>query len=256
MVHHVHGDQWYREFPYWVGRFGWFLESQVVPWLYRHKRVITVSPTTEEELHKIGFKAQQISVIFNGLEVKIPLPRSESPTPRIAYVGRIKAYKRIDLLVRAVHQLRHEFPDLHLDIAGTGDGIGQLKKLIDDLGLQSHVTLHGYVDEATKAHLLASATLFATPSMQEGWGLSVIEANAYGCPAVAYNVPGLSAAIPNNETGLLANTHAEFIEAMARIIRDEALRQRLSRGAIFWASMFSWEYSALSTISVLADSRV
>ena len=251
MIHHVHNQQWFREFSVLPARIGWFLEKHVVPFLYRNKNVITVSPTSEEELLHIGFKKSQISIVFSGLSITVPENVTKPETHRIAYVGRLKAYKRLHLLVEAVNKLRYEFPRVHLDIAGNGDTLEELRELVKKLDLQAHVTLYGFVTEATKLEILARANVFATPSMQEGWGLSVIEANAYGCPAVAYNVPGLSASIPNNETGFLANTDAEFVEAIAKIFRDEKLSERLSRGAKFWAGMFDWKSSSLSTLSVM-----
>jgi glycosyltransferase involved in cell wall biosynthesis len=253
VIHHVHGEQWASEFSAKVARFGQFLENKITPWVYRKCSVITVSPTTEQALLKLGYKQEQLAIVYNGVNVVFPMKRNESKKPTVAYVGRLKKYKRIDRLIEFVDELRHEFPDIHLEIAGIGDADAELEALIDDCQLVNFVTLHGYVDELTKAQILSRAHVFATPSMHEGWGISVIEANAYGCPAVAYNVPGLAASIPNNETGLLADDDDEFIEAIARILRDDPLRQRMSGFAKQWAGMFDWYASSLSTLSVMME---
>ena len=55
LVHHVHGMQWFIEFPYPIAAFGWFLESKVVPRIYRHWPVIAVSQTTRQALLELGF---------------------------------------------------------------------------------------------------------------------------------------------------------------------------------------------------------
>ncbi len=156
--------------------------------------------------------------------------------------------------MRAVDELRVEFPDLRLDIAGDGDARADIAALVKELGLQEHVILHGFVDDQTKAALLRSASVFATPSMYEGWGLSVIEANAHGCPAVAYDVPGLRVAVRHGETGLLATDVAGFREALALLLRDHDLRHRLSHNARAWAAGFDWDSCATETLQVLRTS--
>jgi glycosyltransferase involved in cell wall biosynthesis len=111
--------------------------------------------------------------------------------------------------------------------------------------------MHGYVSETRKAQILSTASVFATPSMHEGWGLSVIEANAYGCPAVAFDVPGLRTSIHNGETGLLAVDDLSFLDALVRIMIDPEFRDRLSVGASEWAAKFDWDVSAQQTLEVL-----
>jgi glycosyltransferase involved in cell wall biosynthesis len=88
--------------------------------------------------------------------------------------------------------------------------------------------------------------------MHEGWGLSVIEANSYGCPAVAYDVPGLRVAIRNQETGLLAHSDGEFREAIALLLRNPELRAKYGEAAKQWAARFDWETAAKDTLLVLA----
>ena len=252
LVHHVHNRQWFAEFPKPVAVFGWFLERYVVPLIYRWRPVIAVSPTTQDALTTLGFSHDQIRVIYNGNVPPERVPEVAHTQPRVVYVGRIKRYKRLGRLVKAVAQLRQEFPEIRLDIAGDGDARPELEALIDRLGLRDIVSNHGFVDDARKAELLAGATVFATPSMHEGWGLCVIEANAYGCPAVAYDVPGLRVAIRNRETGLLAHSDGEFREAIALLLRNPELRAQYGEAAKQWAARFDWEAAAKDTLRVLA----
>jgi glycosyltransferase involved in cell wall biosynthesis len=254
LVHHVHGKQWFIEMPHPLSDLGWFLERKVVPAVYRRWPVIAVSPTTRDALLELGFAPSQVTVVYNGVDLPAELPkRRHDGVPRNAYVGRLKRYKRLELLIRAVAELRHKYPTIHLDIAGDGDAKDDIEALVNELSLQDHVTLYGYVDEKTKAEILARADVFATPSTQEGWGLSVIEANAFGCPAVAFNVPGLSVAVRDGETGLLANSEAAFTAALGKILGDAETRSCLSAGALAWAAMFRWENTAASTLQVMTD---
>jgi glycosyltransferase involved in cell wall biosynthesis len=257
LVHHVHDQQWFAEFSPPAAAVGWFLERRVVPLLYKRRPVISVSPTTRDALVKTGVSGSQIRVVYNGVEPpQRTAEAAHSAQCRIAYVGRIKRYKRLERLVRIIPALREEFPNVHLDIAGSGDATPAIEALVEELGVRDHVSVHGFVDDQKKGEILGGATVFATPSMHEGWGLSVIEANAHGCPAVAYDVPGLRAAIRHGETGLLAADNEGFHRALSFFLGDPDARKRYSMAARRWADGFTWEASARETLEVLHTGRV
>ena len=139
-------------------------------------------------------------------------------------------------------------PELRLDIVGAGDARDELETLTTALGANERIRFHGFVDDEEKSRLLGSATVFATPSMHEGWGLSVLEANGHGCPAVAYDVPGLSVAIRDGETGLLVEDEAGFCNALRTILAQPTVRDRLGAEARRWAEEFSWDRCANETL--------
>jgi glycosyltransferase involved in cell wall biosynthesis len=252
LVHHVHDRQWFAELPPPLAALGWCVEHYLLPRLYHDRPVIAVSPTTRDALVRLGFSPEHIAIVYNGVSYAPDLDGAASHCGhRVVYVGRLKRYKRLERLVRAVVALRRDFPDVHLDIAGRGDARAELERLIERLGAQDYVTLYGFVDEETKRALLRRAAVFATPSMHEGWGLSVIEANAHGCPAVAYDVPGLCVSICHGQTGLLARDDDGFTNVLAEVLRDDALRVRLADGARMWAAQFDWQACATATLGVL-----
>jgi glycosyltransferase involved in cell wall biosynthesis len=252
LVHHVHDRQWFAEFPYPLAAVGWFLERRMVPRLYRREAAIAVSSTTRDALVRTGIERSRIRVIYNGVTPTTATgANGYSGGHRIAYVGRVKRYKRLDRLVRMIPALREEFPDIRLDVAGSGDAMPDIEALVGELGLQDSVTVHGFVDERKKGAILSQASVFATTSMHEGWGLTVIEANSYGCPAVAYDVPGLRVAIRHGETGLLAQNDADFRRALSLFLGDEEARRHYSEAAREWAKKFSWDSCARQTLAIL-----
>lgn len=256
-VHHVSGRQWFAEFPRPIAALGAALERYVVPRVYRRRRAIAVSPTTRDAMVETGFKPEQVEIVYNGTPDLSAACGDGSDEPAahwtLAYVGRLKRYKQIDRLILAFAGLRNEFPDLRLEIAGEGDAADDLRALVTSLGIDEFVTFHGFVDDETKLRILDHATVFATPSMQEGWGLSVLEANARGCPAVAFDVPGLRSAIVDGETGLLAADEREFRDDIARLLLDPELRARMSEAARRWAARFDWETAASRTLTILGS---
>jgi glycosyltransferase involved in cell wall biosynthesis len=89
--------------------------------------------------------------------------------------------------------------------------------------------------------------------VKEGWGITVIEANAVGTPVVATDAPGLRDAVRDGETGLLvadgpADAFAlRLAERVAVLLDDPALCARLSAGALAWSKRFSWQATAQAT---------
>ncbi len=105
-------------------------------------------------------------------------------------------------------------------------------------------TIYGYVSEEKKFLLFEKAWVLIHPSIREGWGLNVIEANGVRTPAVGYNVTGLRDSILDNQTGLLAQQSIEsLVEKTYDVLSDKKLRDKLSHAAYTWARSFSWQNS-------------
>jgi glycosyltransferase involved in cell wall biosynthesis len=86
----------------------------------------------------------------------------------------------------------------------------------------------------------------ASASVKEGWGLTMLEANACGTPTVATRVPGLVDSVVDGETGLLVpyGDQAALTAALVRVLADEPLRRRLGEGGRRFAVNFTWEAAA------------
>jgi glycosyltransferase involved in cell wall biosynthesis len=109
------------------------------------------------------------------------------------------------------------------------------------------VKFFGHVSEEEKIKLLSKAWVMVNPSIREGWGINVIEANACGTPAIAYDVPGLKDSIINEKTGLLVKENGnveKLAEAIIRVLENETLRKTLSVNALEYSRSFSWDKAA------------
>ena len=168
----------------------------------------------------------------------------------------IKQYKNLAHLLRAMKIIvdAKQLNDVKLTIAGRGD-FEELKKAVAELGLSEYVELLGEVSDKEKVELFNRAWIYVTTSSREGWGLTAIEANACGTPAIAYNVPGLRDSIIEGETGLLAPSGDvdALGEAILRILTDNGLREKLSRGAVEWAKRFNWDRTASEIMNVIKN---
>src|SRR6185295_3919624 len=121
--------------------------------------------------------------------------------------------------------------------------VAGLERQIARLGLGHAVELRGFVSEEEKIALYRGARVFVNPSEKEGWGLTILEANACGVPAVASDVPGLRDSVRHDETGLLV-PHGDvnaLAAALHDVLTDDAMWTRLRGGALQWAANFTWD---------------
>ncbi|MBJ7243644.1 MAG: glycosyltransferase family 4 protein [Solirubrobacteraceae bacterium] len=249
-LHHVHQDQYLREFGL-AGKPAAFLgEKAPLRFLYRHQPFIVPSAGVRRDLARLGIDPRSVTVCHNGADhIEVPATPDASPSeqPTLVYVGRLRRYKRVDLLLTVIA----EIPDARLLIAGRGEEEGALRDLADDLGIANRVSFLGFVSDEERAILLQRAWINVTASSAEGWGLTVIEAARYGTPSVAIAVGGLTEAIIDNETGLLAQSSKELTGQVRMLLDDAQLRERLGDAAKSRADRFTWEQTARTTIAIL-----
>lgn len=247
VIHHLFGKTIYTEAGMLAGLYVRFFERRI-PHAYRKTPLCVVSESTRQECEEMGFKSDAVTIIHNAIDHRqFPMTiTKKADAPTVVFVGRLKKYKSVDHLLRAAARVRTVLPTLRIEILGTGDQLEPLRSLANELGLSSNVTFHGFVTEIEKTAWLSVAHVVVNSSVKEGWGISNIEANACGTPVISANVPGLRDSVRDGLSGLLyeygdVDTLARL---MQRMLVDEHERERLSEGAIRWASTFTWERSA------------
>jgi glycosyltransferase involved in cell wall biosynthesis/O-antigen/teichoic acid export membrane protein len=251
LVHHIHRDHYVRE----MGRKGalaaWLLETAPLRFLYRHSRFLTISHAAAADIAELGIPLDEVDVNYIGVEADAFAPGERAAEPTLLYLGRLKKYKRIEVLLDVLEHV----PEAVLEVAGEGDHREALEAEIERRGLAGRVRMHGHVSEEEKRRLLASAWVNLTASSAEGWCLTVMEAAASGTPSAAMAVGGLPESIVDGETGLLAETPEELAEKTALLLEDAELRERLGRRALERAHEFTWERTAESNLRVLEEER-
>ena|GEM_PF-309904 len=252
VLHHVHQKQFPLYFPAPVARIGALLETPGSRWVYRRRPVVVVSPSTRDEAREVlGLRGPRY-LCPNGVTMPASVlagPGAAPPgPPTIVCVGRLVPHKRLHLLLEALPELLARHPGLRVDVVGDGPEGEALRGRARVLGLGPDVVRwHGFAPNTERDRLLAGATLTVNPSHGEGWGLSVLEANAYGVPAVAFRVPGLRDAVRDGYTGWLADSTTHFGQVIDMALTELAdpERARIVRSrAHAWAAGFSWEASA------------
>ena len=254
LVHHVHREQWPVVLPGFQGRLGWWIESKVAPRLYRHCQYVTVSHATRAELAGLGVDPARASVIHNGSPEVPARPVTRSHNPLLVVLGRLVPHKQVEVALHTVAALAEEFPALELVVAGKGWWEQRLREIAVDLGISERVRFAGFVTEAEKHPLLGSAWLALTPSLKEGWGLTIVEAGACGTPTVAFrSAGGVNESLVDGKTGLLADDEDDFVAQVRTLLTDDSLRQAMAEAAQSHAARFTWA-AAGKLFAALVDS--
>ena len=251
IVHHYHGKIYFKELSQPLALCLYLWERLLIPCCYKNSTIVTVSKSTKKDLVKLGIPSKNIHVVYNAINNDLVNEafnkniRKKSNRPMILYFGRVKKYKRLNHLLKAFKLVKEKIPKVKLVIAGKGNGYKHLIPLSMILGLDS-IEFRGVVSEEEKIKLLKEAWVSVTPSTKEGWGITVIEANACGTPVIAYKVPGLRDSIRHGYNGLLVeNGNIKALSnAIINLIEDNDLREELSRNAKEWAKQFNWDKSA------------
>jgi glycosyltransferase involved in cell wall biosynthesis len=219
--------------------------EKIIPLFYRGVPFVAVSESTKAELVKMGLRDEDIEIIHNGVDhdAYTPDESMRSAAPLVVCVTRLKKYKGVHLLLQAMEDVKREIPGVKLVVAGRGDYEPKLHELTHRLNLNGCVEFAGFLGTSQKVDLYRRAHVVVNPSAKEGWGLTVVEANACGTPVVAAEVPGLKESVIRGETGLLY-PHSD-IKALSTsilsLLKDERLRNRFGARSLELAKEFTWQ---------------
>lgn len=249
-IHQLCREIWFYEIFFPLNLIGYLIEP-VYLWLLRDRKVIAVSESTKIDLMRFGFKAKNIQIISEGIEIE-PVKDLNAVTkfehPTILALGAIKAMKRTHHIIRAFEVTKEKIKTLRLVIAGAVEGkYGEkVLKMAKESKYQDSIEYLGKVDIGKKIEIMQKCHLILVTSVKEGWGLIVTEANSQGTPAIVYNVDGLRDSVKNNETGLICrqNTPENLAEnTIALLLNNQEKYQKLRFNAWQWSKEINFEKS-------------
>ena len=209
-----------------IMKFGWWDTGRV---LKKMDRVTTPTRRAADILERES-GLRDVLAISCGIDAsrfinKTPTSNAE---PRVLFVGRLDYEKRLDILIRAIHQISAEI-DVNLEIVGNGGERETLRKLSADLGIEARVKFLGFVSEADLPKAYERATVFAMPSIAELQSIATMEAMASGRPVIAANAMALPHLVHSGDNGYLYEP--EDVSELANRLREvlTADKQELER---------------------------
>jgi glycosyltransferase involved in cell wall biosynthesis len=235
----------------------------------RARRLIAVSAhAAAEAVQLLDVPSERIDVVYHGVDpVFRPLPAGEIaafrklnqvPEQFVLFVGTLEPRKN---LVRLVEAFAHVYDGKTKLVLAGGKGwlYDTLFAKVERLGLEKAVIFPGYVTNDDLPFWYNAATILAYPSIYEGFGLPVLEAQACGTPVLTSNISSLPEAA--GDAALMVDPYDvdALVEGLNRMLTDESLRFALRERGLVHASRFSWSHTAYETANVyrqaLAEGR-
>jgi len=257
LCHHLFGEVAFQQVPWPVAATVWTAE-RLIPPLYRRRPFLAISESSRRDLIRRGIPEAQVVVSHPGIdrsrvEVDVTRPRKR----RVIFLGRLEVYKKVDVMLRAMALLGDRVADAEIHVVGRGPAREMLERLADELGLAARTRFTGFVSTEERDRLLAESRVCVCPSEKEGWGLTVIEANAAGTPVVATDADGLRDSVRDGETGYLVPDEdvAGFADRIGALLEDDDRATKMSRAALEWSKRFDWERAADDMQSAIATAR-
>jgi glycosyltransferase involved in cell wall biosynthesis len=239
--------------------------------------VLAVSNSTKDDIVNIfRIDPNRVSVIYNALDDRFGrltaaenhepvLERYQIKDPFVLYAGRIRSHKNVHRLIEAFAVLKSDFAGHdrygNLKLVIIGDELSRrqyLRLRVVQSGVQQDVRFFGSVSAPTLRVFYQAASLFAFPSLYEGFGLPPLEAMANRTPVLASNTSSLPEVL--NDAALLVNPENvfEIARGMKSVLLDDVLRERLVTKGLEQVSKFSWMTAAqrvVETYEQLADPK-
>jgi glycosyltransferase involved in cell wall biosynthesis len=248
VIPHLFGKTVFRETNPLFALYVYAWES-FIPRVYRNCRFVAISASTKQDLVSRGVPEQNVDVVLCGLDhgrYRLLRGVDRFETPTIVHFGRVRKYKAIDVVIDAFARIRQTLPDARLIIIGDGPELANLKNHARRLGLGDSVEFTGRLETERMVELLNRSHLFMNASPKEGWGLTVLEANACGVPVVGSDRPGLKDSILHEKTGFLVEYGD--VEAFAarglQLLTDTDLWRRMSAAGLEWSQSMTWDRTA------------
>lgn len=257
LLFHVHQEVFRKSLVKPLADIAAFLEKSCMPAIYKETPFLTISPSTQAEIIRLGLGQKGISIIYPGVDLQKLIPGEKSERPMVLYLGRLKYYKRVDVLLHAAKEILSKNQNVRFVIAGDGEYKKNLKQIAKRLELEPYIEFRGRVSEEEKIILYQKAWVVINPSMMEGWGITTVEANACGTPVIASNVPGLHDSVKDGYNGFLFSlaNHKELAEKITLILNHRYQRTIMSKNAVEWASRYDWKISARNCFNTLFEKR-
>lgn len=258
LVPHLFGTTAFAQESLPVAGAVWLAEKRM-PHVYREAPIVVISESTADDLVERGFDRARITVSHPGIDHELCGPGPDgvgaerAADPTLVYVGRLKRYKSVGVVLRAVAQLADRGTGVRFVIAGKGDDRDRLERIVEATGIEALVDFRGYVAEEEKVSLFRRAWANVYPSPKEGWGITNIEAAACGTPSLAADAPGLRESVLDGETGRLVpyGDVAAWAEAIGELAARPDRVEAMGAAAVRFAARFTWDDTARQIEAVL-----
>jgi len=225
--------------------------------------VVTISNYSLEKIQKYyGIEQSKVRIVPNGVDIEKFKPMDTKEVrqqfglgnePCVLFVGSLIPRKGLPFLVEAAKKVVRAQADTKFLIVGDGPLRNQLYDSLKTANLSGNFKFLGNLKDNVLPAIYNCADVFVLPSIQEGQGIVLLEAQASGKPVVAFDIGGVNEALQNKETGLLVNQGDvdALGDALLKLLTDKALREKMgSNGRRFVSENYTWDICAQKMLKV------
>ncbi len=189
---------------------------------------------------------------LRDVRTKLGIDRDGRARPYLLYVGTLQPRKNLVRLIDAFATVLDLVPDLVLVLAGQRGWLAEpIYQRVEALGLAGRVLFPGFVADDDLPALLSGALAFVFPSLYEGFGIPVLEAQACGTPVLASNTSSLPEVAGDGALLVDPLDTASIADGLRRLLTEPELRGRLREAGYANVTRFSWDRCAVETLAVL-----
>jgi glycosyltransferase involved in cell wall biosynthesis len=238
-----------------IGLIGYILEP-VIFLLYQNCKFMVGSNSAKEDLIKFGILSKNITIVSHGVLLLKKIPDHKVTNPKvITYFGPLTGDKGIMDAIKTF-SIINLLGNYKFYIIGRPETDCYYRKVIQEVNkykLKEKITFFKRPSDEEKFEILSRSYLLINPSIREGWGLVNIEANTVGTPVIAYPSQGLVDSVKDGLSGIITKEKTPncLASEISKLESDDRKYQKLSEGAIEWASNFNWEKSRKISLDLI-----
>jgi glycosyltransferase involved in cell wall biosynthesis len=217
--------------------------------LFRQARVITATSPFLADMTR-HYTDKEVHVVPFGVDCDVFRPTGRinmTSAVTLGFVKHLKARYGPEYLIRAMEVIVRQYPQTRLLMAGSGELRSQLEELTGQLGLTRNVSFLGAIEHHQVPEILKNVNIFVMPSIQEGFGVSAVEAQAMEIPVVATKVGGVPEVVRDGITGILVEpcNPEQLATAIIELIENPEKRKEMGKeGRKYVLSHYQWEDNA------------
>lgn len=222
-----------------LGIVSFFLQEHINPIIYGKDVIITNSESSRADFQSIGYR--NLDVVRLGVD----LPKTDDfyKENLIVSPGPIRPWKHHDMVIQAFLSVDSSWKLIIFGSFENENYERYLTNLIKDMGVSERINFLGRLNDDAVKEVYGKSKICLLGTEKEGWGFVAMEAQSFGCPVVAFDVPGIRDSVVDGKTGLLVQFGdiPAMTDALKRLTADENLLLELSSAATKRSKEFEWE---------------
>lgn len=226
--------------------------------IYRRAEVcLAVSRATAKDIKKT-FGLKCVVIAGNGIDLRrYKRVKSQPRLFEAAYLGRVTSDKGVDILLKSWKIVMAKLPSAKLIIVGgfEKDWLKFHKKIVEELDLESNVIMTGFLPDDEVIRLLKSSKIFVLPSIEEGFGLTVLEAMACGLPCVLSDIPALKENFNSTAIFVTPKDPSRLASSIIPLLSNPKKLSHLRKLGLNTVKKFKWKRVAQRELKALKDAR-